>query len=226
MAVPRSLVVHAEVQTRGHCFALSRLGLAPPRLPFHRSKKTGAVCAFSPYSQKSGVSVSRHALSLNYREQAGFFDAENERINALEDKCNVQTSHIRDDMMPSTGDQGDVKRTGAACAWPRACDVSLGPASQAMAIDAMKNTAVAAAVSGDWDKSSDELYTANNSVDTDLPPDVEMLALFSDSPRSWRLHEEPISVKSETEELDQQPPILHWIGAWWSKMWRYQGLGL
>ena len=163
---------------------------------------------------------------MNYRQEAGFFDAENGRNDAVEEKSKVQTSHIRDGIMPPAVEQGDAKRAGAACAWPRACDVSLGPASRAMAIDAMKNTAVAAAVSGIWDNGSDELYTTNNSVDTDLPPDVEMLALFSDSPRSWRLHEEPVSVKSEAEELDQQSPILRWIGAWWSKMWRYQGLGL
>lgn len=222
MSIPTSLTVHVEVQTKGHCFAISVQRLAP-RLRSLRSKKTAGVCAFARYSQAPGVSAA-HALSLNYRQQAGFFDAENGRNDADMEEKSMETSSIRNGSMPV--EQGDVKRAGAACAWPRACEVSSGPTARA--IDVMKNTAVAAAVSGaaGWNKANDELYTTNNSIDTDLPPDVEMLALFSDSPRSWRLHEEPISVKSETEELDQQSPIIRWIGAWWSRMWRYQGLGL
>lgn len=223
--MPMSLTAHVEVQTKGHCFALCRQRLAPSLPHASKSKKTAAVCAFSRYSQAPGVSAA-HALSLDYREQTGFFDADNGRNDGVEEKS-METSQIRVGSMPAE-QQGDGKRAGAACAWPRACDVSSGPTSREMAMDAMKNTAVAAAISGAacWDKTNDGLYTTNNSVDTDLPVDVEMLALFSDSPRSWRLHEEPMSVKSETEELDQRSPIVHWIGTWWSRMWRYQGLGL
>ena len=119
---------------------------------------------------------------------------------------------------------------GASCAWPRACDWPMKDTRtrSEIAQNAMSDAAASASVSGavDWTPEA-TVYIRNDKVDIDLPPDVELLALFSDSPIAWRAHD------SDDEDDDDSSNISSFwdfsskrARKWWGKMWRYQGLGL
>jgi len=119
---------------------------------------------------------------------------------------------------------------GAVCAWPRAC---AWPMKQKMASrgeiakDAMSTAAAAAAAgaAANWSDDEDDMYTLND-VDTDLPPDVELLALFSDSPMVWSPREEVRYGEMGEVKGGGMEGLAQWMRRWWSRMWRYQGLGL
>lgn len=121
-------------------------------------------------------------------------------------------------------------KQGASCAWPRACDWPMKDTRtrSEIAQNAMSDAAAAVSVSGavDWPPEA-AVYTRNDKVDIDLPPDVELVALFSDSPIAWRPHD---SEDDDDDELSEVSSF--WDNAskkaikWWGKMWRYQGLGL
>jgi hypothetical protein len=117
---------------------------------------------------------------------------------------------------------------GASCAWPRACAWPNRDArtESEVAQDALSDVAAAASMSDAVDWSPDSRVIVMTEVDTDLPPDVELLALFSDSPISWRAHD----IEEEDGNRDCPPSaaekLANDIGKWWGKMWRYQGLGL
>lgn len=135
----------------------------------------------------------------------------------------------------SKGDAEVVGRPlGASCEWPRACDWPMKDSRtrSQIAQDAMNDAAAAVAVSGalDWPPEA-TVYTRNDEVDTDLPPDVELLAFFSDSPISWRAHESDDDNNESWDDADVEAPSFWDVASnkfikWWSKMWRYQGLGL
>lgn len=125
---------------------------------------------------------------------------------------------------------GIVRRQGESCEWPRACAWPMKERRgvSEIAQSAMTDAAAAASLSNsmEWTPEA-KVYTMNEEVDPDLPPDVELLAYFSDSPIAWRAHEH----YSEDDELDEfgvesgKPAWRKALRTWFSKMWRYQGLG-
>ena len=122
------------------------------------------------------------------------------------------------------------RRQGASCEWPRACAWPMKEQREASEIaqSAMADAAAAAALSNsmDWTPEA-KVYTMNEQVDADLPPDVELLAYFSDSPISWKAHEH-YSEDDEWAGSGAEGERWVWqktLGQWFSKMWRYQGLG-
>ena len=131
----------------------------------------------------------------------------------------------------NVGESSVIRNQGASCAWPRACEWPMKDTrtTSEIAQNVMSDAAAAAAVSGavDWTPEA-IVYTRNDQVDTDLPPDVELIALFSDSPISWRAHES----EDDEDDEDSSDVASFWDNAskramkWWGKMWRYQGLGL
>ena len=122
------------------------------------------------------------------------------------------------------------RRQGESCEWPRACEWPMKERRDVSEIaqSALADAAAAAALSNsmDWTPEA-KVYTMNEELDADLPPDVELLAYFSDSPISWKAHEH-YSEDDEWEGSGVEGGRLAWqkaLGQWFSKMWRYQGLG-
>lgn len=122
------------------------------------------------------------------------------------------------------------RRQGESCEWPRACEWPMKERRDASEIaqSAMADAAAAAALSNsiDWTPEA-KVYTMNEELDADLPPDVELLAYFSDSPIAWKAHEH-YSEDDECDGLGAEGGRSAWQKAlvqWFSKMWRYQGLG-
>ena len=118
------------------------------------------------------------------------------------------------------------RRQGESCEWPRACEWPMKERRDAAA-SAMSDAAAAAALSNsiEWTPEA-KVYTMNEEIDADLPPDVELLAYFSDNPMSWRAREGFSEEEDGAGEEESSGPM--WtkaVGKWFSKMWRYQGLG-
>lgn len=174
----------------------------------------GTVCRarhISPFGAHS-------ALSLSMSHYDGY--------SASDDR--VVTNHRMYQRVNEAQSEALDRVQGASCAWPRACawpnrDARTG---SEVAQDALSDVAAAASMSGAVDWSPDTRVIVMTEVDTDLPPDVELLALFSDSPISWRAHD----IQEEDCDRDGPPSVVEKLandmGKWWAKMWRYQGLGL
>lgn len=167
------------------------------------------------------------ALSMSV-SQYGYASSEDEQRDT-QLQTGIWSGNLAYENIPE--DRPVVRNQGASCAWPRACDWPMKDSRtrSEIAQNAMSDAAAAVAVSGgvDWPPEA-TVYTRNDQVDTDLPPDVELLAFFSDSPISWRPHES----EDEEEYYDDADVPSFWDTAsrraakWWGKMWRYQGLGL
>lgn len=167
---------------------------------------------------RGGVGAN-HALSISISQYGYSSSGEESALNPPGVNYNVKTE----------GESRKEER-GASCAWPRACEWPMkdSRSRSEMAKDAMSDAAAAATVSGtvNWTPEA-MVYTRNDEIDTDLPPDVELLAFFSDNPIAWRPHD------SDDESIDIDEPTPSFLDKvttkaikWWGKMWRYQGLGL
>ncbi|KAI8112521.1 hypothetical protein M9434_003844 [Picochlorum sp. BPE23] len=122
-----------------------------------------------------------------------------------------------------------VRVEGASCQWPRACEWPMRDdrSVSETAKNVLESAAAAASMAGATEWSREAPVYVPNDIDTDLPPDIELLALFSDSPIAWRPHETSDDEASSDEE---EPNALGRLGnavmKWWRRTWRYQGLGL
>ena len=121
-----------------------------------------------------------------------------------------------------------VRVQGASCQWPRACEWPMrdNRSVSETAKNALESAAAAASMAGATEWSREAPVYVPNDIDTDLPPDIELLALFSDSPIAWRPHE----TSDDESEGEGEPNALQRLGytvmRWWRNTWRYQGLGL
>lgn len=122
-----------------------------------------------------------------------------------------------------------VRVEGASCQWPRACEWPMRDdrSVSETAKNVLESAAAAASMTGATEWSREAPVYVPNDIDTDLPPDIELLALFSDSPIAWRPHE---TSDDEASSDDEEPNALgrlgHAVMKWWRRTWRYQGLGL
>jgi hypothetical protein len=175
--------------------------------------------------------ASARALSLSYTHD-GYSDG-SELIERSQDSINADNlPNVLGGVSKRVDDMGSssMMRQGESCEWPRACAWPMKESRipSEIAQDAMADAAAAAALSNsiEWTPEA-KVYTMNEQVDPFLPPDVELLAFFSDSPIAWRAHEE--YSEDSDDDIEQEGRGKGWKSAvvkWWSKMWRYQGLGL
>lgn len=126
------------------------------------------------------------------------------------------------------GEEQRVRVQGASCQWPRACEWPMRDdrSVSETAKNVLESAAAAASMAGATEWNRDAPVYVPNDIDTDLPPDIELLALFSDSPIAWRAHE----TSDDENDGEGEPGAFERLGQtvmrWWRKTWRYQGLGL
>ena len=211
----RSTRISYRTQQENLCHA------QPMRCVFPCLVKTRRGVVRMALPHRDSVDVNTRALSLQYptsgdvfgrRGKSFFGEFEEERMK--EEVAGSNVTITREEETRAT------VKAGAACAWPRACSWP-GKRGDREVITG----AIAAMASGAESWSHDEDDYALNTMDTFLPPDVELLALFSDSPLSWRAHEDPIGAIAHHDGGAFQQ-IGAFLTRWWMTMWRYQGLGL
>lgn len=168
------------------------------------------------------VSINARALSLSGSQTSQHTHAFESNGNGTDGNGNNSNESVDSSMVNATNGISQ-RRQGESCEWPRACEWPMKERRDAAA-SAMSDAAAAAALSNsmEWTPEA-KVYTMNEEIDTDLPPDVELLAYFSDNPISWRAHE-PHSSEEDRAAESSAPMWTRAVGKWFSKMWRYQGL--
>jgi hypothetical protein len=208
------------------------LGLLAGKLP----SRGGFAAAREPLAQVRPRALSLSQTGhLNGHGQSFAFDrsvrSNKDGISDISGSDRPSTAEDQAVLSKATaGSSSNGRRQGESCEWPRACEWPMKERRNASEIaqSAMADAAAAAALSNSMDWSAEaKVYTMNEEVDADLPPDVELLAFFSDSPIAWKAHEH-YSEDDEWEGAGVEGGRLAWqkaLGQWFSKMWRYQGLG-